>query len=112
MRKRLLVIVLVLATLATLASSAKRGHATVNYPDVEACSAGCTVAAAGWPFPYLADYPGQSPAGRTSLAEAITGNDHVLWTSFVLTWLAWTVAVGAMAFLLRPRRAPQKRRRL
>jgi hypothetical protein len=46
------------------------------------------------------------------LAEAITGSDHVLWTSFVATWVAWTVAVGALAYLLRRRRAPQKRRRL
>jgi len=111
MRKRLLVIVLVVSTLATLASSAIRGHATVNYPDVEGCSAGCTVAAAGWPFPYLADYPGLSPAGRTSLMEALTGSDHVLWTSFVATWVAWTAAVGALTYLLRRRRGPEKRRR-
>jgi hypothetical protein len=112
MRKRSIALVLVVSTLLALASSAIHRHATVNYPDVEGCSAGCTVAAAGWPFPYLADYPGLSPAGKTSLAEAITGSDHVLWTSFVATWVAWTVAVGALAYLLRRRRAPQKRRRL
>jgi hypothetical protein len=111
MRKRSVILVFVLSTFLALASSAVHRHTTVNYPDIEGCSAGCTVAAAGWPFPYLADYPGLSPAGRTSLVEAITGSDHVLWTSFVLTWLAWTVAIGALAYLLRRRSGPQKRRR-
>ena len=113
MRKRsIIVLVFVVSTLLALASSAIHRHTTVNYRDVEGCSAGCTVAAAGWPFPYLADYPGLSPAGRASLMEAISGSDHVLWTSFVATWVAWTVAIGALAWLLRRRRAPQKRRRL
>jgi hypothetical protein len=111
MRKRSVILVFVLSTFLALASSAVHRHTTVNYPDIEGCSAGCTVAAAGWPFPYLADYPGLSPAGRTSLVEAITGSDHVLWTSFVLTWLAWTVAIGALAYLLRRRSGSQKRRR-
>ena len=111
MRKRSLLLVFAASTLLALASSAIRGHATVNYPDVEGCSAGCTVAAAGWPFPYLADYPGLSPAGRTSLVEAVTGRDHVLWTSFLATWVAWTAAVGALTYVLRRRHAPGKRRR-
>jgi hypothetical protein len=112
MRKRSLLLVLVAATALTLGSSAIGRHATVNYPDIEGCSAGCTVAAAGWPFPYLVDYPGLSPAGTASLAQAITGSDHVLWTSFVATWLAWAGLLGLAAVLLRRRRAPQKRRRL
>ena len=112
MRKRYLLFVLLVSTLLALASSAIRGHATVNYPDLETCAAGCTVAAAGWPFPYLADHPGLPSAGRTSLAEAITGSDHLLWPSFVATWVAWTVPIAALAWLSRRRRTPQKRRRL
>lgn len=103
---------LMAATALTLGSSAIRGHATVNYPDIEACSAGCKVAAAGWPFPYLADYPGLSPGGSTSLVEAATGSDHVLWTAFVATWLAWMALIGVLAWLMQRRRVPTKRRRL
>jgi hypothetical protein len=112
MRKRSFLFVLVFATALALGSSAIPGQATVNYPDVDGCTAGCTVAAAGWPFPFLADYPGLSPAGSASLTEAALGSDHVLWTSFVATWLAWTALVGVVAWLLLRRRAPPKRRRL
>jgi hypothetical protein len=45
---------LVAATALAQGSTAIRGHATVNYPDIDGCTAGCTVAAAGWPFPYVA----------------------------------------------------------
>jgi hypothetical protein len=111
MRKRTALLVVIAATVLALASSAISGHATVNYPDVERCTAGCTVAAAGWPFPYLADYPGLSPAGSASLKQAVLGSDHVLWTSLVATWFAWAALVALLAHALR-RRAPQKRRRL
>lgn len=112
MRKRSILFVLAAATALALASSAIPGRATVNYPDIDGCAAGCTVAAAGWPFPYLADYPGLSPAGKASLVEATTGSDHVLWTSFVASWLAWAALVGLLTWLVRRRRVPQKRRRL
>ena len=112
MRKRSILFVLIVATALTLASSALPGRATVNYQDIDGCTAGCTVAAAGWPFPYLADYPGLSPAGSASLSEAVLGSDHVLWTSFVATWLAWVTVIGLLAWLALRRRAPQKRRRL
>jgi MYXO-CTERM domain-containing protein len=112
MRKRSALLVILAATLLALASSTVRGHTTVNYPDVEGCTAGCTVAAAGWPFPYLADYPGLSPAGSASLKQAALGSDHMLWTSFVATWLAWAALVALLAYALRRRRTPQKRRHL
>jgi hypothetical protein len=112
MRKRSVVIVLFVATALALGSSAIAGRTTVNYSDIEGCAAGCTVAAAGWPFPYLADYPGLSPAGKASLGDAVGGSDHVLWTSFVATWLAWAGFIGALAWLVRRRRVPKKRGRL
>jgi hypothetical protein len=112
MRKRSVLFVFLAATALALGSSAIRGHTTVNYQDIDGCMSGCTVAAAGWPFPYLADYPGLSPAGSASLAQAVTGSDHVLWTSLVASWLAWAALVGLLAWLLGRRRTPQKRRRL
>jgi hypothetical protein len=113
MRKRTPLLVVLGATVLTLASSAIRGHAMVNYADIEGCASGCSVAAAGWPFPYLADYPGLSPAGSASLASAIGGGDHVLWTAFVATWLAWAAAIALVLWLARRRRRePHKRRRL
>lgn len=112
MRKRSVLLVLAFATALALASSAIAGNATVNYHDIEVCAAGCTVAAAGWPFPYLVDYPGLSPAGSASLVEAFSGSDHVLWTSFVATWLAWAATAGLLAWLFGRKRPPPRRRRL
>jgi hypothetical protein len=112
MRKRSLLLVLAAATILALASSAIRGTVTVNYADIDGCTAGCTVAAAGWPFPYLADYPGLSPTGKASLQESVVGSDHFLWTSFVATWLAWAALIGVLMWLRGRRRVPQKRRRL
>ena len=111
MRKRSALLVVVVATVLTLASSFIRGDTLVNYPDVDGCTTGCTVAAAGWPFPYLADYPGVSPGGSTSLVEAVTGSDHVLWTAFVASWLAWVAAIALLAYLGRRRHAPHKHKR-
>jgi hypothetical protein len=111
MRKRSWMFAVVAATVLALASSAITGHVTVNYPDVEGCAAGCRVAGAGWPFPYLADYPGLSPAGSASLRGAVAEDDHVLWTSFVATWGSWALAMAALAHLARRRREPHARRR-
>jgi hypothetical protein len=111
MRKRSFLLATMAATALALASSAIAGHVTVNYPDIEGCAAGCTVAAAGWPFPYLADYPGLSPSGSASLRSALTGDDHVLWTSLVATWVSWALAVSALVYLARRRRDPHQRKR-
>jgi hypothetical protein len=111
MRLRPVLLVLAAATALTLASSAIHRHVTVNYPDIADCTAGCTVAAAGWPFPYLADHPGASPTGSTSLRQAFGGSDHVLWTAFVATWLAWAAAIGLVSWLGTRRRVPHKKRR-
>ena len=112
MRPRTALLVAALATLLTLASSAVTGEVTVNYPDVDGCTAGCRVAAAGWPFPYLADYPGLSPGGKVSLSDAFFGQDHVLATSLAATWGAWAAFLAVFAYLKRrPRDAHRKRRR-
>ena len=113
MTVRTLLFVFVAATLLVLASSLVPGRALVNYPDIDGCDTGCTVAAAGWPFPYVADYPGLSPAGAASLGGAILGEDHLLWTALIADWGVWAVVAGLLAWLVRRRRAqrPRKRRR-
>jgi predicted lysophospholipase L1 biosynthesis ABC-type transport system permease subunit len=111
MRLRPALLVFAAAAVLALASSAIPGKAAVNYPDIDGCTTGCTVAAAGWPFPYLTDYPGLSPAGSASLMGAVNGGDHVLWTALVATWLAWAALLGAVARISRRRRKTLHKRR-
>jgi hypothetical protein len=111
MSLRAVLIVVSIAVVLTLASSAVPGEVTVNYSDVDGCTAGCRVVAAGWPFPYLADYPGLSPGGKVSLIDAFFGGDHVLATSLAASFGAWAAAVAALTFLVRRPRGPHKKRR-
>jgi hypothetical protein len=100
-----------IAALLALATSAVPGEVTVNYSDVKGCTAGCRVDAAGWPFPYLADHPGASPAGEVSLVDAFFGEDRVLATSLAASLGAWTALVAALAYFIRRPRGPHKKRR-
>ena len=59
-----------------LASSAYAGQAQALHAEIMGCEHGCTVAAAGWPLPYLIDYPGISVVGSASLTGALTGEDQ------------------------------------
>jgi hypothetical protein len=74
------------------------------YSEIMGCESGCDVVAAGWPLPYLADYPGISVVGAANLAGALLGEDRLRWLPFALTWLFWT-AVSAGAFFLWARAA-------
>ncbi|WP_152639835.1 hypothetical protein [Sphingobium bisphenolivorans] len=75
-----------------LASSLCDGQAQALYPEIMGCEDGCAVAAAGWPLPYLTDYPGISVVGSASLTGVLTGEDHFRLSSFLVTTLFWTFA--------------------
>lgn len=96
---------LALGLAATLATSFLDQPAVARYADIDHCVAGCAVAGAGWPLPYLLDYPGLSPANDASLAGALTGVDRWRGESFALDLAAWSLlAFVALALLRRSRR--------
>lgn len=90
----------VLGLLATLASSVVNQRTTARFEDIDGCIAGCEVAAAGWPLPYLVDYPGLSPGNDAALIGLALGVDRLRPEAFVVDLLAWTVLAAVLAWLL------------
>lgn len=88
---------------ATLASSAITQRSVARYADIEGCVTGCEVAAAGWPLPYVVDYPGLSPANRASLGGLAMRVDRFRGEAFAIDLLAWT-ALAAVIVLVPGRR--------
>lgn len=86
----------------TLASGflANRQHVTA-YPDIMGCEAGCPVATAGWPLPYVYDYPGISVAGSADLLGALAGEDRFHILPFALDLVVFML-IGRL--VTRPRR--------
>ena len=58
------------AIIFTLLSSTKEGAVWATYSEIMGCEFGCRVAAAGWPVPYIADYPGISVVGSADVVGA------------------------------------------
>ena len=78
-----------------------------TYPDIMGCESACLVAAGGWPFPYLVDYPGLSPAGSASLIGAMLGVDVIWPDELATTFLFWlAMSVLAVWALVRKRQGP------
>jgi hypothetical protein len=84
-------VTVVLGVLATLATSAIRQQSTARYADIDACVSGCSVAAGGWPLPWLIDYPGLSPARSVSLAGVVLGVDRLRVEAFAIDVVLWTL---------------------
>ena len=101
-RSRLLRILapLALGLAATLASSAVTQSTVARYGDIDACVTGCEVAAAGWPLPYIVDYPGLSPGNAASLSGAVLGVDRWRPEAVALDLLLWTAFAALLAALL------------
>lgn len=85
-------------TLALL-SSAQEGEATATYQEIMGCETTCTVAAAGWPVPYVLDYLGLSVAGSAGLLGAVLGEDRLRLLPFLLTASFWTAIAAAILLL-------------
>jgi hypothetical protein len=91
--------------LATLATSAVRQQATARYADIDACVGGCSVAAGGWPLPWLLDYPGPSPGNSVSLTGVVLGLDRWRPEAFAIDVVLWTLLTAiALAAWRRLRR--------
>ena len=91
----------VLGVAATLASSTVRQETVARYADIDDCVTGCRVAAAGWPLPYLVDYPGLSPARDASLSGAAMGGDHWRAEALAVDLTLWTALAAILMALLR-----------
>jgi len=100
-RKGMLVLVLTGALATSLASSFVRSHVRVAYPGSMDCRQGCEFVAGGWPFRYLVDQPGISPAGSVSLSGGLLGVDVFRSTAFGATVLFWILAWAAAAWMAR-----------
>ena len=61
-----------------------------NYSDIMGCEQSCTVDAAGYPLPFIVDYPGLSPAGSADLLGALLGNDNVNPITLIFSFLFWS----------------------
>jgi hypothetical protein len=84
-----------------LLSSFQPGRAKATYPEIMGCEVSCNVAAAGWPVPYLIDYPGISVVGSANLSGGFLGEDKFRGSYFALTWGFWTLACGLAGLLGR-----------
>ena len=74
------------------------GRAAVAYGDIMGCESGCKLPAAGWPVPFVVDYPGLSPSGSVGGPwEVFFRIDKVFWGRLVLSLMFWqTVSAGAV----------------
>lgn len=91
----------VLGVAATLSTSTVRQQTVARYADVEGCLSGCTVAAGGWPLPYLVAHPQRPPGDGVSLAGAIGGADRWRPETLALDLALWTIAAAVLLALLR-----------
>ena len=97
-------VVLVLGLAATLGSSTIAQRSVARYADIDGCATGCEVAAAGWPLPYVVDYPGLSPANEASLTGLAMRVDRLRGEAFAVDLLAWTALAALIALLIGRRR--------
>ncbi|GAB6196178.1 hypothetical protein [Lysobacter xanthus] len=88
----------------TLATSFVKQQAIARYADVEGCANGCSVAAAGWPLPWLVDDPSVSPVNSVSLSGALFGLDHWRFEGLAVDLVLWTLAAALALLVLRRRR--------
>lgn len=91
----------------TAASSCAHSRVTMKYSDIDGCVNGCAVAAAGFPVPYIADYPGLSPANSADFVGAVVGVDKIAWPRAAIAFVFWTalagMGIGSRKFINRGR---------
>lgn len=99
---------LVLAAGLTLASFAVPARARVTYAEIMGCERGCEVAAAGFPLPFVADYPGLSVAHTVWWGGVLLGEDRVLPGPLAGSFAFW-LAVSWLGVWLGGRAARRSR---
>lgn len=53
------------------------------------------------PWPFIVDYPGQSPVGNADVAGALPGMDRVHWTRAAGTFAVWLSVAGSVVYVTR-----------
>ena len=104
-----MIAILAVGLLLTLLSSAISGRVDATYSDIMGCELSCDAAAAGWPAPYLVDYPGISVVNSASLSGALVGEDKFRLLPFLLTYCFWTLAAAAIRDGLQRRRRGKRK---
>lgn len=99
--KKTLSIALLLSLITTIASSAINSEVTATYADIMGCESGCSVVAAGWPFPYLVDYPAISPVGSVSLLNGFLGIDRIWIIQLFESFFVWFIFIGIAIWILK-----------
>jgi hypothetical protein len=89
LRRNKALLLIVLALVATLASTAVPGTAHLAYPGTMDCEQGCAFVAAGWPWAFLIDSHGISVRGSVSLFAVVTGEDILDARLLAATFSFW-----------------------
>jgi len=90
---------LALGLAGTALSSLVNTKVAVVHPDIMGCEQSCLVVAAGWPVPYIQDYPAISPVGSADLSGALFGLDHINWKALAVTFAIWLVVAAGIVWL-------------
>jgi hypothetical protein len=99
-RKTILTIVLS-AGLLTLASAFIKGSTTITDKSIDHCEQSCRVAAAGLPFPFIADNLSLSPTHSVSVTDALIGIDELLMGALAASYTCWAAIVAIILKLHR-----------
>jgi hypothetical protein len=97
------------AILLTILSSIVPGERTEHYSDILGCVPKCQVVAAGFPIPYIADYPGLSPTHSADLLGAILGTDRFRLDAFCVDVVAYFIFCAALYCFWNGRKASKPR---
>jgi len=97
---------LLAAMVCIAATSFIHTHSQESFADIDACTTGCEVAVAGYPWPYLVDYPGISPVGDPSVIDVMLASDQLLTGPLFADLAVWWGLCMAGTMLLQRVRNP------
>jgi hypothetical protein len=100
-RLRAIVLLIVLATVATLCSTVVAGKVSAVQLGNPGCENDCDYLAAGWPYPYIVDGPGVSPIGSVDVLGVVMGVDSVFPSALAKTFAFWLGLLLASALAIR-----------
>jgi hypothetical protein len=97
--------IVIFSILLVVASSVVPGERQEYYADVN-CTP-CKVVAAGFPLPYIADYPGLSPTHSANLQGVVFGLDKFRLNAFCADLVIYLAICTAIYGLISHRRHPR-----
>jgi hypothetical protein len=91
--------VLVASAVVTLLSSCVPRTVELIYPGTMDCDKGCQFVAGGWPFAYVVDAHGLSPAGSVDLIGALLSEDLLRVDMLFMTFTFWVCVYLALTYM-------------